>query len=83
MKKLLVAMLALAALQGPVFAQLQGRERVKTPLQIEEEQKKKAAEKADREYQTEMKKAQGQAAPQAVIDPWANMRAVDSTQPKR
>ncbi len=30
-----------------------------------------------------MKKTQGQAGPQSVIDPWANMREVDGSQPKR
>ncbi len=85
MKKLfatILALSALAALTGPVYAQLQGRERMKTPLQIEEEQKKKEAEKASKEYEAAMKKTQGQESAPAAIDPWANMRSVDGSQPK-
>lgn len=87
MKKLFAAMLALstlAALTGPVEAQMTtGRQRQSTPLQADEAQKKKAAEKAEKEYQDAMKKTQGQGDAQTVVDPWANMRAVDGSQPKR
>ena len=87
MKKLFAAMLALStftALTGPVEAQLStGRQRQKTMLQVEDEQRKKDAAKAEQEYQAAMKKTQGQGADQsAVVDPWANMRAVDGSQPK-
>jgi len=51
MKKLFAAMLALStltALTGPVEAQMtSGRQRQSTPLQADEAQKKKAAEKAE------------------------------------
>ena len=87
MKKLLAAMLALptlAALAGPAAAQLStGRERVKTPLQVEDAQKKKAAEKAQQEYEATMRKTKGEGGDQTVVDPWANMRTVDGAQPKR
>ena len=85
MKRLFAAMLALstlAVLTGPVEAQLVGRERQKTPLQAEDAQKKKAAEKAQKDYEAAMQKTQGQGGEQTVVDPWANMRAVDSTPPK-
>jgi hypothetical protein len=85
MKKLFAAMLtltALTALTGPVAAQLStGRERQKTMLQMEDEQKKKAADKAQKEYDATMRKTQG--GDQTVVDPWANMRTVEGAQPKR
>ena len=63
MKKLFAAMLALAtltAVTGRVEAQLTtGRQRQLTPLQAEDAQKKKAAEKAQKDYEAEMKKTQG------------------------
>jgi hypothetical protein len=87
MKKLFAAMLALStltALTGPAGAQLTtGRQRQLTPLQVEDAQKKKAAEKADKEYEATMRKTQGEGGDQATVDPWANMRAVDGSQPKR
>ena len=87
MKKLFAVMLALSTLPvltGPVQAQLStGQKRQKTMLQVEEEQKKKAAEKADQEYRATMRKTQGEGGDQSAVDPWANMRAVDGSQPKR
>ena len=86
MKKLFAAMLALAALTaftGRVEAQLTtGRQRQLTPLQAEDAQKKKAAEKAQQDYEAAMRKTQGQGDDQTAVDPWANMRAVDGSQPK-
>lgn len=84
MKKLFGAILAITALQGAAYAQVSlGQQREKTPLQAEEEQKKKAAEKTDLEYQAAVKRMQGQQAAPATVDPWANMREVSGTQPKR
>ena len=86
MKNLFAAMLALTVLTtltGPAAAQLTtGRERIKTPLQAEEAAKKKAAEKAQQEYEAAMRKTQGERGDQTVVDPWANMRTVDGVQPK-
>jgi hypothetical protein len=86
MKKLFAAMLALAtltAVTGRVEAQLTtGRQRQLTPLQAEDAQTKKAAEKAQKDYEAAMKKTQGQGDDQIAVDPWANMRAVDGSQPK-
>lgn len=86
MKKLFAAMLALStvpALTGPAQAQLTGQHRQKTMLQVEEEQKKNDAAKAQKEYEAAMRKNQGEGADQSATDPWANMRAVDGSQPKR
>ena len=85
MKRLIAIFAALAgfaALTGPLYAQMGKRERIQTPLQIDEAQKKKAAEKAEKEYEATMKKTQGQGVDRTVVDPWANMRAVDGSQPK-
>lgn len=86
MKKLFAVMLALSTLPvlaGPAAAQLTGQHRQKTMLQVEEEQKKKDAEKAQKEYEATMRKNQGEGGDQAAVDPWANMRSVDGSQPKR
>jgi hypothetical protein len=86
MRKLFAAILtlsALAAMTGPVYAQMGKRERVQTPLQIDEQQKKKAAEKAEKEYQAAMKKTQGEGGDKTVVDPWANMRGADDGKAKR
>ena len=56
---------------------------IQTPLQIDEAQKKKAAEKAEKEYQAAMKKTQGQGDDKTVVDPWANMRGADDGKAKR
>ena len=83
MKKLLATMLAITVLQGAAYAQVSlGQQREKTPLQMEEEQKKKSAEKMDLEYRATMKRTQGQEAAPVAIDPWANMRGVSSAPPK-
>lgn len=88
MRRLLAAIVtlsALAAITGPVYAQMQmgKREGEQTPLQAEDAQKKKAAEKAEKEYQATMRKNQGPGSDRTVVDPWANMRAVDGSQPKQ
>ena len=81
MKKLFAVTFALATLTGPVHAQFQSKQQ--TPLQAEDAQKKQDAERTEREYQAAMKKTQGQGGDKTVVDPWANMRAIDGSQPKR
>ncbi len=83
MKRVIAVMLAFVALTGPVFGQMSGRQRPKTPLQVEDEQRKKAAEKADKEYEAMMKKNQGQATPTERVDPWQNMRSADDGKAKQ
>jgi len=79
-----IALAALAALTGPATAQLTtGRQRQSTPLQAEDAQRKKAAEKAQQEYDATMRKTKGEGGDQTVVDPWANMRSVDGAQSKR
>jgi len=83
MKKLFAITFALAMLAGPVYAQSHSRQTPQTPLQVEDAQKKKEAEKTEREYQAAIKKTQGQAAEQTVVDPWLNLRGVDDAKVKR
>jgi hypothetical protein len=86
MRKLLAAIVtlsALAALTGPLYAQMGKRERIQTPLQIDEQQKKKAAEKAEKEYEAAMKKTQSRESAQTVVDPWQNLRGADDAKAKR
>ena len=83
MKKLFAVTFALATLTGPVYAQSHSHQTPQPPLQAEDAQKKQDAEKAEKEYQAAMKRTQGQGGAQTVVDPWANMRAVDGSQPKR
>ena len=82
MKRLFSIAFALAALSGPLYAQQMRGERPKTPLQVEEEQRKKEAEKVDQEYTAAMKKGQIGATQKVVVDPWQNMRTVDDSKPK-
>jgi Cu2+-containing amine oxidase len=83
MKRLIAIIAALAALTGPLYAQMGKRERVQTPLQIDEQQKKKDAAKAEKEYQATMRKTQAQETAQTVVDPWLNLRGADDAKTKR
>jgi hypothetical protein len=84
MKRLIAVVIALAALTGPLHAQTSMKKSgEKTPLQIEEEQKKKEAERVDEEYKAALKRAQGAAAEKTATDPWQNMRGVDDSKTKR
>ena len=82
MKRLFAITFAIAALSGPACAQMRG-ERPQTPLQVEEDQHKKEAEKVDQEYRAAMKKAQSGPTEKVVVDPWQNMRTVDDSKTKR
>jgi len=83
MKRLFAITFAIAALSGPTYAQQMRGERPKNPLQVEEEQRKKEAERVDQAYQAAMKKAQSGPADRVVVDPWQNMRTVDDSKTKR
>jgi len=81
MKKFLAITIAFAALTGPVFAQNK-QQRRESPLQAEETQKKKDAEKVDQQYREMLRRTAGQSETPARVDPWQNMRQVESAQPK-
>ena len=76
MARYIVAIVLLAVIAGPAFAQRKGPER--NPLAAEAEQKKKEAEVVDKQYKSVLKNTDQAAAP-VRIDPWQNMRgAADS-----
>jgi hypothetical protein len=84
MKRLIAVVIALAALTGPLHAQASMKKSgEKSSLQIEEEQKKKEAERIDQEYKAAIKRSQGAAAEKTVTDPWQNMRGADDSKNKR
>jgi hypothetical protein len=78
MKRLIATIAALAALTGPLYAQASKRQHAPTALQLDEQQKKKDAEKAEKEYQATMKKTRGQEGAATVVDPWQNLRGADN-----
>jgi|HubBroStandDraft_6_1064221.scaffolds.fasta_scaffold329647_3 hypothetical protein len=78
MKRLIAAMIATAALTGPVYAQA-----AKSPLQEEYAQKKAERERNAKQYEAAMKRDKTQAATPVVTDPWQNMRGTDETKTKR
>jgi hypothetical protein len=65
----LAAVLIIAGLAGPALAQQQEK---KTPMQMEEEQRRKDQAEIDRQYRTAPQRQQ-LGDPQKV-DPWANIR---------
>jgi hypothetical protein len=73
MKKLLLSAAALAILVAPAFAQRQKQET--NPLVIEDEIKKKEADKLDQQYKRMMERSRQGSETAARTDPWANMRA--------
>lgn len=76
--RLFIATAALAAcLAGPALAQKKDL----TPLQVEEAEKKSAAEKVDRQYKAVIERTRKDAETRA--DPWANMRGADDAKSKR
>jgi hypothetical protein len=80
---IIAALTALAALTGPLYAQMSKRGQPPSALQIDEQQKKKDAEKAEKEYQAAMKRNQSRESAQTVIDPWQNLRGADDAKTKR
>ena len=80
MKKLIavsVALATFATLAGPAWA------KDKTPLQIEDEQRKAEQERIEKQYNATLKKTSKTAETPAVTDPWLNMRGADDPKAKR
>jgi hypothetical protein len=70
----------LVLLAGPAYSQgAGGKESAKTPLQLIDEQKARDAAEIERQYERRAKRPDAD----AKNDPWRNMRAADSPQPKR
>ncbi|HEY1310162.1 MAG TPA: hypothetical protein VGF02_04365 [Pseudolabrys sp.] len=83
MKKMIAVLAAFAAfamLAGPAYAQ---RSKEKTPLQIEDQQKKEEHERIEKQYNAALKRTSKTDAAAAAPDPWANMRGTDDSKIKR
>ncbi len=84
MKRLIAVSVTLAAfamLAEPAYAQK--KEKEKTPLQIEDQQKKEDQARIEKQYEATMKRNKADAATPAATDPWANMRGTDDSKTKR
>jgi flagellar biosynthesis/type III secretory pathway M-ring protein FliF/YscJ len=79
MARYIVALVLLAVIAGPAFAQKKPTE---SPLAVEEQQKKKEAEAVEKEYNA-TRKYRDQAATPTRVDPWQNMRGADDSKTKR
>ena len=79
MARFIVALVLLAVIAGPAFAQKKLHE---NPLAVEEQQKKKEAEAVEKQYNA-MRKNSDQAATPTRTDPWQNMRGADDSKIKR
>jgi flagellar biosynthesis/type III secretory pathway M-ring protein FliF/YscJ len=80
MARYIVAIVLLAVIAGPVFAQQQ--KPPENPLAADEQQKKKEAEAVEKEYNA-TRKYRDQAATPTRSDPWQNMRGADDSKTKR
>ena len=79
MKRLIAATVVLAALTGVVFAQ---EPKEDEPLVLEQKQKKKDAEAAEKQYKSTLDRTrQEPTAPRT--DPWSNMRGADDSKTNR
>ena len=80
MARYIVALVLLAVIAGPAFAQQ--KKPPENPLAVEEQQKKKEAEAVDKEYNA-TRKYRDQAPTPTRTDPWQNMRGADDSKTKR
>ncbi len=79
MKRIFVSAIMFGILVGPVYAQGKKEDPVQA---LERANKKKNDIEIDRQYRATLQKTD-QAAAQARVDPWANMRAPSDTTGKR
>ena len=79
MARYIVAIVLLAALAGPAFAEKKPPE---NPLAVEAQQKKKEAEVVEKEYNA-TRKYRDQAPTPTRSDPWQNMRGAADSSTKR
>ena len=80
MRSLIVGAVMAASLAGPVYAQQKAEP---TPLQLEEEQKNKDAERIDRQYKSTLEKTNRNPVETRAADPWQNMRGTADSKAKR
>ena len=79
MARYIVAIVLLAIIAGPVFAQEKPPD---NPLAVDEQQKKKEAEAVEKQYNA-TRKYRDQAPTPTRTDPWQNMRGADDSKTKR
>lgn len=83
MKRLIAVSVTLAAfamLAEPAYAQ---RTKEKTPMQVEDQQKKEEQARIEKQYEATMKRNKTEAATPTITDPWQNMRGTDDAKIKR
>lgn len=80
MARYIVALVLLAVIAGPAFAQQ--KKPSDNPLVEIEQQRKKDAEAVDKKYKATLKNTDQAAAP-VRIDPWQNMRGTADSKAKR
>jgi hypothetical protein len=81
MARYIIAIVLLAFIAGPVFAQ-GGQRGGNNPLAAEDARKKKDAVEVEKQYNAARQKADTAEAPTRV-DPWQNMRGADDSKTKR
>ena len=79
MARYIVALVLLAIIAGPAFAQQKPPE---NPLAVDEQQKKKEALEVEKQYNA-TRKYRDQAPTPTRTDPWQNMRGADDSNTKR
>jgi hypothetical protein len=79
MARYIVAIVLLAVIAGPAFAEKKPPE---NPLAVEAQQKKKEAEAVEKEYNA-TRKYRDQAPTPTRSDPWQNMRGAADSSTKR
>jgi hypothetical protein len=80
-RSLIVGAIVAGSFAGPAFAQ----KPEKTPMQMEQEQKKKDAEAIDKQYKATLDRIKRNETQTEIRanDPWSNMRGPDDSKPKR
>ena len=79
MARYIVALVLLAIIAGPAFAQQKPPE---NPLAVDAQQKKKEALEVEKQYNA-TRKYRDQAPTPTRTDPWSNMRGADDSKTKR
>ena len=79
LRALIAGVLMVGCLSGSAHSQ----KPEKTPLQLDDEQKKKDAEAIDRQYKSTLDRTRKGAVVAPVSDPWQSMRGTDDTKTKR
>jgi hypothetical protein len=79
MRALIVGAVMVGCFARPVYAQ---KQEDKTPLQLEDDQKKRDADAIDRQYKSTLDRTRKNTT-ETRADPWSNMRGNDDSKTKR